>query len=94
MKAEASIRGSGFRVHLQEVFNGEHSVSGSLWLHGVQNCTRLRTSRRKTKLNRETTFEALSLQPNAPKPSTLIWVVVKIMVPFWGPYYNTAPIII
>ena len=21
------------------------------------------------------------------------WVVVKIMVPFWGPYYNTAPII-
>ena len=20
-----------------------------------------------------------------------IWVVVKIMVPFWGPYYNTAP---
>ena len=22
-----------------------------------------------------------------------MWVVVKIMVPFWGPYYNTAPII-
>ena len=21
----------------------------------------------------------------------MIWVVVKIMVPFWDPYYNTAP---
>ena len=20
-----------------------------------------------------------------------MWVVVKILVPFWGPYYNTAP---
>ena len=32
-------------------------------------------------------LEALKLL----KPASKLWVVVKIMVPFWGPYYNTGP---
>ena len=68
----------GFSWHLQtRVFGPPADASGSL------------SSRRAWGIEND----RFRQQQKDSEELTRIWVVVKVRVPFWGRYYNTAPII-